>query len=431
MIVLNKYPLLLLILAILLLGSCKKDDSVTRPTLDLISPVENAAFNTGDTMEIIGNINHNTTINTVKIVIKDGSNNTVTVPKYLYPASSTYHLEIEYVIDAPSLVSGTYVLVIGISDGQMETNFFVNIRITGVDKFFQKAIVLCRPSILKTYIYSLDSGWHQQNILNLNYGFIDSDISSKERKLYVVKPQPSILYAYDLDDPVPDFWLDASPPYPVFHNVYYNDPLAYVSSANGDIKGLNSFGNTTYLTPQNQDTIPLLLQRHNNVMLSYCKRRGGPEHVVRQNYMGTGVLRTYLKVIFNIAAMFEADNDFCLLFTDNESNSEIHWYHVEENYLDLHINLPEGNIRDVVKISGTDYLIAHDAGIYHYSYKNTYAVEWKFGLDIDFTAFDATRQYLFTAKGQTLTVFRVDTGDLIKQISMPYPVYAIHIQHNI
>ncbi|MEN8226131.1 MAG: hypothetical protein ABFS05_12310 [Bacteroidota bacterium] len=419
------------LLVLFVAGACNKPDDNSRPNIYLDAPTEYTNFLVGDTMKVSGAVFHTKPISSLKIAIRDEMNHAVSAPKYLYPSSSSYHFDVDYIIDEAGLATGTYTLAITVSDGQTATNFFRNIRITGLDQYFERLMVFCRPGILKTYVYAIDSAWNLQNVLNLNHGFVDTEINSGDRKLFLVKPEPSILYAFDLDDPVPEPWLLAGPPYPLFNDVFISDQLTYIASANGEIKGLDKLGDIVFVTAQDPDTIPVLLHRHQNIILSYCERRGGPQKLIRQHFIGTGVARDFTTITFSVAAMFDADEEFCLLLGNYEGYSMIYKYQVDENYLGGHTNLPGGNIRDAVKISPDDYLIALDEGIYHYSYASGYISAWRPDIDVEIMAFDETRMLLYCAKGHNVTVFRADNGDLVQEIEMPYPVYDLHIQYNI
>ena len=424
------YIFLALLIGIFLLHSCKKEDD-TRPTISLSSPAENEGFSVGDTIHVTGSVQHNKALSSIKIVIRNKQNVAVTATKYLYTNLSSYNIDADYIIDTPGLQTDAYTLVITASDGQNTTYLFRSIHITGIDKYFEKAIVLCRPNALKTYVYSIDSSGNLDNILSINYGFIDSEIASSQRKLFVLKPEPSILYAYDLDDMVPDPLLEASPPYPLFNKVYFNEKLTYVASANGNIIGANQLGNTVYVTPQNPDTIPLLLHRHYNHILSYCERRGGPQHFIMQNYFGTGVYRASLKITFTIKAMFVADEEYSLLFGNHSDGCSIYEYYIQENILLNQVDFPPGEIRDVVEVSSGNYLIAHSSGIFYYSLSTGFLTEWLPGVIVENMALDTTRMILYCSRDQSVLIFRVDNGTLVQELPIPYPIYNIHIQHNI
>lgn len=420
-----------LLLGLLLLAACKKDENSSKPEISLYSPVEYASFYVGDTMPVVGRVAHNNMISSIKIVIKDKNTNPVTIPQFLYPNSYTYDLNFGYPIDANALESGMYTLVITATDGSNSSNLFRNIMITGEEKLFEAAVVITRPSILKTYVYSIGWDWELENILNTDFGFTHAELSSRIRKLMLTKPNPSKLLAYDLDDIEEDEWLAAEPPYPLFNDILYDDMLTYVASANGDIKGVNQLGSTVYVTPLNSDTIPYLLHRYQNYMLSYCERRGGPERFLTQHYMGTGVFRTTSKIDFSIVSMFSMETSGCILFGKHEEGCSIYEYHPDEPYLNKMRDLPAGNLIDVVDITSGNYLLAHSAGILYFSANNGHLWEWKPGFQTEIMSFDQTRGLLFCAYGQDISVFRIDTGELVKEFKLSYPVYDLFIQYNI
>jgi hypothetical protein len=422
---------LLLLFGLVLLVGCEKANE-SRPVISLTTPAEHTGFSVGDTMHITGSVKHHKTLSSVQIVIRNNQNAAVTVPKSYFPKTSDFDIDIYYIIDAPGLDTDAYTLVITATDGHNTSNLFRSIHITGVNKHFEKAIILCRPNALKTYVYSIDSSGSLHNMLSINYGFVDSEINSAHRRLFLIKPKPSILYAYDLDDPVPDPLLHAALPYPYFNKAYHNDQITYVATGNGDIKGVNQLGSTIYVTPQNPDTIPFLLHRHYNHILSYCERRGGPERFIKQNYIGTGVFRASLKISFSIVAIFTANEESCLLFGNyaDGSGGIVTNYDIEGNYLFDQEDFPAGDIHDVVEVSPGHFIIAHTTGLLEYSSSSGYITEMLPDLIVDKMAYDPVRMLLYCTQDQLVVVLRVDNGTVVQEIDVPYPIYNIHIQHN-
>ncbi|HSG68681.1 MAG TPA: hypothetical protein VK994_08240 [Bacteroidales bacterium] len=412
-------------------AACKKDDSGSSPVIEIYTPSSNAAFLVTDTIRVSGKAMHDRELGTVSFVIRNNMNVAVSVPRYFFPNANEFNFDFNYLINAPGLETGNYNLHISASDGMVSSSEYLPLQLKGVDRYFQQTLALCRPSILKTYVYAISDDWQAHSIMSLDYGFIDSEITSSQRKLKLIKPQPSSLLVYDLDDLVEDQWLAASPPYPLFNDIYTTDDLTYVATENGDVKGVNQYGQVQFVTSQSMDTIPQLLHSHDNLLISFNKRRSGADRLIMQYYRTSGVLRMFANVNFDIIRIFSADEDLCILFTEENHFCSLYTYHVEDNYIELLAVMPAGEIRDAVKINANEYLIAHSEGIYRYNYVTGYISFWQPDKDIDHMAYDYTRSLLYCSEGNVIRVFNVNDASLVKEISLPYPVYALHIQYNI
>ena len=412
-----------------LFSSCRKDDDITRPVITIMEPQSGSVHWVTDTLHVLATIKHEKEISEVSIVIRDQYGQKVTVPKYFFPDSKDYLLDADYMINAPGLLSNGYSLTIEATDGSIGNKEYQPIYLQGVNREFQRALALCRPSQLKTYIYSIAEDWEAESIKTLNYGFLKAEISPSQRKLKMIRPQPSALLVYDLDELLEDEWLAASPPFPVFNDLYTDGPLTYLATGNGDIKGVNQYAHVEYTTPV-MDTVPQLLHTHSNLVMAFSHSRVGSERFIMQYYTGTGSLKAWKKIGFDIISMFSADNEFCVLFTMDGSICNIYPYHVEDNYLGESIALPDGEIRDVIRVGANDYLIAHSDGIFRYSFDTGNLVFWSIEKDVQNMAFDDLRSLLYCSTVYDIKVFRADNAGLVKQITLLFPIYDILIQYN-
>jgi hypothetical protein len=410
--------------------SCEKTDDGTPPALHIFSPDDHDVFSVGDSIHVVGTVTHKFPVKSIKITLWDNFNVPVLDPLYVYPNDYGYNLDEMYPINDASLVSGIYILLIVASDGQNTTKVYRTLHITGVDRYFERLLAVGQPNTLKTIVYAVDTAGNYQNILDLPHGYSGSGISSGQRQLYMLKPEPSTMTAYNLDDIVEEYVYTASPPYPVFYDVYYHDQLTYVSSGNGNITGLNSTGSTVYVTPQNIDTIPLLLHQHFDLLLSACSRRGGLEKFIRQHFSGTGVFRVGLNVDFSAAGFFSIDEGSALILGNMTDESSIFVYDINGNYLAGKADMPPGLIRDAVQISTGNYLISHDKGIYHYIHASKTLVELLPGVDANAIAYDHTRLLLYFAENEKISVYSFDLDMIVDEIMLPYPVVRLHIQFN-
>lgn len=423
--------LLALCCLLLYLPGCKKDEAP--PQILVTSPADNNSFAVGDSIPVLAQITHSKEITSVKISLLNADGIPILVPKYIYPSATSYTIDYEYPINK-NLESGTYSLMVSAGDGITTTRVYTAITIAGVGRYFEQLIAVCRPNNLKTNLYGIDADGNYENILNLDHGYTDSDISSGQRQLYMLKPSPDILFAYNLDSLSEIYYsVTASPPHPQYNSVsYYNYPsLAYVPNGNGEIRGYDQFGSSIYVTPVNVDTIPVQCWKHDNVILAFCERRGGPARFIRQYYSGTGVYRIDLKINFNIEDLFSLDPDLAAVFGNNDTTGRAYIYDVTGNALYSEIQIPDGYIRQVVQISEKVFLIAHENGIYKYDY-NTFSISmWLPGVDADVMVYDELRQYVYYAVDERVYLYRYSDAALLQEVTLPNEVLNLLVQYNL
>lgn len=419
----------LLLIIIVFFSACEKTDE-TAPSLSVITPIDNEAYSVGESIHITGSASDESTIESIKIVLWDNLNKPALPAKYIHPESNAYTIDLIYLISDSLLETGNYQLLVSATDGKNETRVFRNISISGVEKEFERLIVIAPPNILKTYVYSVDTEGSIETVLNEDYGYYGSSFSNDRQKLFIIKSQPSILYAYDISDYSDVYDFAASPPYPEFNSVNHIDDLTYLPGGNGDIRGLDNFGNIVFVTQQNMDTIPLLVHPHDNYLLAYCTRRGGPDRFIKEYYRGTGVYRARLKIGFSIVSFFGVEDDLVMALGNNEGLSSLYFYNVDGNNIVDEIGMPTGIIHASQQISNSNILIAHDNGIYSYSHQDKDITLFLAGVMADAIAYDHINELIYLGHQDVITVYRLSGGEPINKITMPYPVQDIYVQYN-
>ncbi|MDT8392971.1 MAG: hypothetical protein RQ761_03950 [Bacteroidales bacterium] len=422
---------LLFVLLLLFSSSCKKEDDNSPPSVIVDAPLENEVFFSRDTIPLSGSANDDIMLEHIRIVLEDNNNQPVSTPKYLHPNSRNYVFSFDYIIDEPFLASGEYTLVVSAYDGRNSSSDYTALQIRGIEREFEKVLLLCRPNNLKTYLYSIDTSGDVKAEKVIDHGYQASAVNSGRRKLFMIKPEPSALYAFDLDDLEGDELLTASPPYPFFTDVIAGSSLTFVSTANGDIKGLNDYGQTVFVTATNADTVPLRVHTHFDYILSYCQRRGAPGKSIRQYYAGSGVFRAGKEITFSVTDFFSPHQSKCLIFGNEAEGGRVYEFGITENYIIALKELPQDLIKDVVEIAAGNYIIAAETGLYQYMNASNTLTSWASGLEAGFLCFDESNFILYAASEQMVYVINAGNGEIISEIPIPYPVVNMHIQYNI
>ncbi len=410
-------------------AGCTKSEDASPPSIYVYTPVNNEEFSAGDSIHVTATITHKYLLEYARITLWNNFNIPVLDPIYVYMNDYGYNLDEKYPLD-DGLETGSYILVLTASDGYNSANAFRTVQVKGVDKSFERVLAVCRQNTLNTIVYGIDTSGGFQNVIELGYPYAGSDISSGQRQLFMLRPDPYVLHAYDIGDLSEDFSIEAQPPYPVFNHVSYDEPLLYLCSGNGDIRGYEMNAYPAYITPVNEDTIPMMANRQYDLVLAYCERRGGPERFIRQYYSATGVFRTSLKINFTVAGFFGLEQGSVLVFGNSGDESSIYLYDAHNNYLAGKWDMPPGNIRGVEQVASSTYLLNHDAGIFLYVHSTGALSLWQEGTDAMAMAFDHTRQLLYYAEDAVVRVRRLSDAALVQEIALPSEVLNLHIQYN-
>lgn len=432
----NHFYFKLLVFALVLavfFPSCKKNKDTEDPVISLMTPIDNAQYQFGDTIYISGIITDNVNIEWVKISLLNSLSSSVMDPVYLYPGSRSYDLSLHYPLDDLTLPFDVYTLQVTASDGENERRAFVSLNIMAAEKTFERLLAICASNALKTYVYAIDESGASESIMNIDHAYVDSDISSLNRQLYYVKPEPSIMYAYNLDFLTEDYQYQAGQPYPVINDVHNNVwDMVYVASENGDILSLNPNGSIAMVTQANSDTIPKLVVRQGLYVVAYCEERGGPERYLRKYHYSTGALLESVDIDVDAVSLFYSDGNWTFIFGNDDMGGCVFPYHVPDNELSPRYGVPEGNLICVEQVDVFRYLVATEQVVYEYNYDyyNNSISQWSLIQNVSSIACDRTSGIVYLSQGNVITIANLDDGEVLNNISLPYEVMKLHIQYN-
>lgn len=423
------FPLLLLSW-VFLAAACERVDDGTPPVLTLLLPDNNTEYAVGDSIHVVGTVTHKFPIRSVKVSLLNNQNIPALNPEYLFPDAYGYNIDLKYPIDDPGLEAGNYTLQVSATDGHNTVNAFRTLGVSGIPRNMEGLIAVCVSGNLKTIVYEIDTSGAYTELLTLQHGYTASAISSSAGMLYLVKPEPSALMAYELDGMEEVYTYPAPPPFPAFYDLYHDGQLTYLATGNGGITGINGSGTVEYVTALNDDSIPRLVYKHHDHVIAYCERRGGPEKYFRQYYAGTGVFRAGLPVDFTAVSLFNLDESHMIVTGNKNGESGIYTFDVANNFFTAKKDMPPGEIVSAVQLAAWRYMIAHTAGIYHYDHTSQYLAEYMPGTEADAMAFDDTGGLLFIARGALIGVYDQATAGLLQEITLPFELAALHIRYN-
>lgn len=123
--------------------ACNKDDEDTEsPRIVQVSPSDNQSFQTVDTITFIADITDNEGLTYLEISVLNTDFIPV-IPKVRLNASGTsVPFAYDFVLDAPLLESGTYVLALTASDGYNTTSSYRQVLLTAIERVIERYYVV-------------------------------------------------------------------------------------------------------------------------------------------------------------------------------------------------------------------------------------------------------------------------------------------------
>ena len=362
---------LIVLLLVVLWQACKKVDEIG-PAVNISQPSEGTLYSIYDTIRVQFTAYDETKLNSIdlKLVNSDFVPVSSTVNENPESASSNYTSEV--VIGDKLLETADYYVLVSASDGRNETREFRKVRISALPK--KRRAVYFSDSNIPAIIWKLDSSfqnlvsWSQpaQDILKLC-------INSLSDRLTVVGSYSTVIRTYNIDNSAA-VWSDEV--FPVSQTERYLDLLChknevYVSIYDREIRSYNANGALT----MNQFTgnhRPETIFANDDFLLVEQNLVGDDKHFVFVYHAATRALLRQIELPMDVVSVCPLEQNRVLIFGNEQGQARVFDYDIATNGYWEPRQLPTGNIIDVVKMDGMTYGIAHEDGLYSYTYSPNY-----------------------------------------------------------
>ncbi len=422
---------LIISLLIIIITSCKKEVN-SDPQIVIISPTENQQFNVLDTIQVKCIVCDDNGIENIKTVLVNESLIPVLNPVNYYPQTENKNIDLEilYPLDDIHLESGKYFILVRAFDGTNFKNKYVSINLDEVPKELEKLIVLTKPDNFTTNVFSVNPVFEIEEMFVIDGNYISSDISSKYRQIYFTGDIPCKLFVFDLEENELDWSVDASMPYPVFSNVYYNDGTVYTSSENANITGYNNVGTVNLSTEFNTDSLPTKLLIHGEFILSDLKLRTGPQRLIATYYLVSGVKKQQIITNFKVIDFYLVDENNIIVFAVQNNTGKIFIYNVTENYISEPIHIFNDEIISTAITNKSNFLVGTNNTIWLFNSSNSSTTSVVEGITASQLEYDELNEVIFATELNNINFFQYPSGNLIKCVNTQDTILNIHLLYN-
>lgn len=427
----NFFLFCMFLLFSILYFSCKKDEDINIPQIVIFSPNEFTNFNIKDTVNIKAKVTDDQNIATVEIVIVNTDFLPVSDRITLQPNSKEIDIQEAISIDDVHLKSGLYYLKIRASDGVNEKNLFRAINIDGIQRKFVSIISVNQVAENLFTIYSIDSTYKQLFSYSGNYN--SSAINCDYQQFYICGQVNSNLNVYNLQDNTL-VWTalpDNNPPFPSFENLYFEKDLLYVSCSKSYVSGYNRFQNINFKAYTISGYTPLKTLKLNNYLIVEEKQNTSNLRFLSIYFYPTGTLKNSTYLSSCVKSMYYKDNDEIYVFgNDINNNAMMSWFGIDnQTYYSPHL-MPAGQLKDVVKIDNTNYLLLIGNKVFWYQENTNSLTVFIDNINAENIKFEDISQTIILSGGNLLTYYNFPSATKTGENVLPYSISEIHLLYN-
>lgn len=351
--------------AILMCGSCKKDDPVSVPQIIIYSPADNSEFNVLDTIRITGEIYDQTGIISVSFSLDD-ANFVNVLPGFSRQTDKLkkYSFNVLFPLDDIRIKSGYYYLKIVASNAEELKRKYVKIYLNQQARQ-KKGIVLTTNAQNYSSILFSENSTDFEKIYSLQGMIKNSICDSYNQQIYALVSNPDHILSYGITDSTLR-WEEYPPGAYSKVTAFNYDELLYYGTEKGDIRGLSISGINKFSTEAKTDTIPENIIVAGDMLISDNRLKASPDNLIVVYYKTSGQEIKILNMNMDIQSFHKLSNNQVLFFANTVDYGISGYYVPEYNYFEEILRFSK-TISRAEKADMGNYLLISDHSLYIYN----------------------------------------------------------------
>lgn len=332
------------------------------------------------------------------------------------------------------LSTGTYYINVFASDGVNDANAFREVTVFEAPLEIERYVAVSRPgsglvrvdTIDEQFALGLLSQWngdHSSTAINSYHQQIIVGGGNLSAALGIDAKYASVLWSIPNQN-------NSSLPY--FKDVRFSEDhlLTYMTNEDHQIRGYNKNGDVAFSAMSSITYRPKKVLGHEDLVIVELADIVPPMRRLGLYWRSSGVLLQDNPLNMDVVFMNLRNSDRLIMF-GNENGQAV----VEERDLDngsswTLTSLPSGVLNDAVAINSTNYLIAHESGLYRYYYATNNNVLLVGGINANKVAYDKVNALAIVAVNSDLRFYDAGTGAFLTSVSLPDDAEAIGVLYN-
>lgn len=399
------------------------------PNIHFVSPSANEQFHVLDTISVQFEASDNCCLLSGSVKIVDQNFIPVTSTVNLNLSSNPFYGFVSIPIDNKEIETGDYFILISVSDNLNVQLQYQEVRIIGIPKERRGVFASTYSESPSSQIFKIDSQFQTSSVWNsLNQDVLKCCVNSLDNELSLIGHYSEYLRTFSVSD-LSEVWTSTA--YLVsqtsrFLDLLCYDRQVYATLYDREVRGFNSTGGLN-LTLFTGDYRPNKLYRSEDYLVTGQELVGTNSKFLFVHYALSGALRWQQQLPIEIVAFCELDNNEVLVFGNDGNQAKVYEVNLSENTYWEPRQLPLGRILDAVKLSNQSYSIAHENGIYHYTYNPNFLdlVRPVLYQDLEY---DVDYNLVVGASGNQLHELSIN-GQLLNSISLSDSIGSLDIYY--
>jgi len=365
--------LLLLFLLSVLLFSCENEDNEP-PSIEIISPSETAQYQVYDTIPVYYHVSDDRIVESVTIKLVNQDFIPVSGQQTKTIGAADFSGFEALVVDNRQLPTGTYYVLITATDGTNDKNAYVEVRVQEFPFALRAIYFADANSSGQNSIFRIDCLFTSVTpFVSIGQDVRKLSVNSMYDRLNIAGYMDGGIVQYDLAGQGIRWSASASmqPPAPTFLDMTSAAGNVYVSLYNDEIRGYTNDG-ALILNLQTLGDRPHTLYADENHLFVERRQIGGTFNTLFVYRVSNFFQKWELNLPMHVVAFCARTATELFIFGNYNGQAKVLLYNVENNSYWEPRTLPLGKLLHAVKGDGQTYFLAHENGLYSYTYSPNY-----------------------------------------------------------
>ncbi len=427
------YSSKLFVLILILFVSCSKNNLKKEPVVIINKPTVNQEFSLPDTISVNFNIQHNQSIEYIRVSIDNENIIPISDQRFIYPDKNDSIFNITFAVKPipENSTSSIYYTHIVISDFNDTYHYYQNIELRNNGLSYKGFILTTQliNNIEFSYYNELSIKQYSKQIDGL---YSDTEISNNSDLYCVATKIPELISSFEIKTGDLKWQRLPQLPYPEFTNLQAYSSNLYISTSIGRIIGLKeSDGVQIFTTPVLMDSIPQKICFTENYLFSNFKLRNSGNNVWVSFHKQTGGNNSRYPNDYLTIDIFYYENNNILIFANQGNTGTIIDFDVESNNIDNNYNVGNNKIDISHEIDKNNYLFTDNKNVFSFSYTDkSISMIYESSDSIIDLKYEPTNQTLFIASLKQIDVITYPDFNHLKSINSTNNIKSIELVYS-
>lgn len=417
--------LLISLLILLLLFSCKKGEEYALAEIQFLSPRNGESYTAGDTVWIEAQIKSEREIQSIRLSLIEKSTKRIAGDlKYFQTSSTSYHLQHSYVLKDKDWDKEAYYFELLVNNGK-ESAAFTSIVINS-QRVQRRGFVFIVSNALELEFYKQIFPNSFEKFYTTTGSFGASEINSIDQQLWFIPKQKTNAIVFDLKNNLVIQQLPAptTQQTDAFSNLYMDNRQVFIALTNGTLEGYNYQLIKNFIYTSSEGYHPTHLDVYGEYILVVEKPKVFGQSKISLLYRISGGVVSHSILSKNVVGLCMYSEDKAFLAVQNPTGLELLNYDIQRGAATslLHRNSPNEKLLLFKEISKGEFLLVSNQSVVNY--KLPYEVVKTIHQVLDFAYYDTLENELLLVNEDTLFIRDAQTLSLKRSIVLPFQLEA-------